>query len=309
MESKLQLANAQLESVHQQQGMIVRTEDLLRVLAVDPTQVLRDIDAAIRGGQIRNYAVQGRGHMLMQHSKFQDWLSSAQSRSLLVDGNAESSMERISAMSVVCALLSQSLQNETASTISYFCGMHTDHADGLTGPINLVRNLLAQLIYIHKLDTSFLEGGAYRQFEHFDLRRLCILLVELVRKLPYGAVLFCIVDGISWIEAEESLQEACFVVRTLSDLTRDPEVRAVFKLLITSPLASRYVAGYIPFSDRLSLRREVAESDGSSLTPRHVMLRLPEGREEPLDEVVQDVDSDEGFVEGGFDEGIILDDD
>ena len=99
------------------------------------------------------------------------------------------------------------------------------------------------------------------------------------------------------------------MVRTLSELTRDPEVRAVFKLLITSPLASRYVAEYIPFSDRLSLLREVAKSDGSSLTQRHVMLRSPEGREEPFDEVIQDVDSDEGFVDGGFDEGTILDDD
>lgn len=308
-ETKLQVANARLEYVHQQQGMIVTTDELLQVLDVDPGQIFMDIDDTIRGGQLLDYAVHGRGHMLMQDSKFQQWLSSKQSKSLLVDGNAETSMERISAMSIVCALLAQSLPNETASTISYFCGIRAGQDDRTSAPISLVRNLLAQLIHIHKLNTSFLQGRAYQELERLDLRRLCLLLVEMVKKLPYGAVLFCIVDGISWIEEEERSQEVCFVVQTLSGLTSDPEVRAVFKLLITSPLACQYAADYLPPEDCLSLLHEVVESDGTPMTRRHVLLQTPDAREDPFEEDIRDFDFDEGYEDGGLDDGTILDDD
>lgn len=289
--------------------MIVRSEELLEILGADHGRNRMDIDDAIRGGQLLGFAVHGRGHMLMQDPKFQAWLTSAQSRSLLVDGNAGSSMERISAMSVVCALLAQSLPTETASTISYFCGARAGQDEQLTGPVNLIRDLLVQLVLNNKFDTSFLRGRAYQELQQFDLRRLCLLLVEMVKKLPYGVVLFCIVDGISWLEEEERSQELCFAVHTLSSLIYDPEVRAVFKLLITSPLASRHVVEYFPAQDRLCLLHEVAESDGTPLTRRHVDMHSPSVIGDSFEEIIHDIDSDEGYDAGGLDEGTILDDD
>ena len=289
--------------------MVARSDELLQLLGVDPTLILSEINGTIRGGQLLDYAIQGRGHMLMQNPKFQQWLSSAQSKALLVDGNAESSMQRISGMSIVCALLAQNLPNETASVLSYFCGLRAGPESGTTGPINLIRDLLAQITHTHRLDTIFLEGRVYNELEHFDLFRLCALLAEMVKKLPYGTVLFCIIDGITWIEEEDCLQETCYIVQVLERLTRDPEVRSVFKLIITSPLACHYVKDYISREDHLSLLHEVVESHGTSVTSRHLAIASAGRSENISDGNRHDMSYDEDFDNGVLDEGVILDDD
>ena len=308
-ESKLRVASVQLEHRHQQHGMIVRSDDLLRYLSVDPRRIVLDVKDTIRGGQLLDYAVHGRSHMLTQDPKFQDWLSSANSACLLVDGNSGSAMERISAMSVVCALLAENLPNEVASTISYFCGIRAGEDEMAKSSVNLVRDLLAQIIYTYRLDTTFLEIGAFSEFQHFNLRRLCSLFIEMVKKLPYGAVVFCIIDGITWIEEDECLEDTCYVLQVLSNLTHDPGVRSIFKLLITSPLASHYARELIPIEEQLSLLREVTESDGTPFTSKHLGLQSVDGREELCEETMGVADFDEGFADEDFDEGVILEND
>ena len=304
-ETRLRLAEDRLKQhANEHQGMLVRPAQLLSILAVeDPTQISRDVQDVIRRGQISDQSLHGRGHFLMQSPKFQVWLSSAQSRCLLVDGNAESSLERVSAMSVVCALLAQSLPNETARVVTFFCGLNTRMDNALSGPQNLLRNLLAQLIDTYKLSTNFVDGSAYHELQRFDLHRLCTLFVELVKKLPHGAVLFCLIDGISWYENEEWVQETCLVIQTITNLTRDPEIRAVFKILIASPVASRYVRNCVSVQDHLGLPHDVAACDGSPLSRRQMMMQSRRQTVETFDEYVEE---DEGYGEGSFDEGNII---
>lgn len=296
IETRYKLVEVRLQQAQEQHGMLVRSDQLLELLDFDIGAVSEELEATVRQGNISDRSTQGRSQLLMQNPQFQAWFSSTQSECRLVDGHAESAMERTSAMSIVCALLAQSLPSATAKSIVFFCGLHMDEF-AATGPSDLLRSLLAQLISHYSLNTTFFDGRAYEELQRFDLRRLCALMTELVKKVPNGAVLFCLVDGISWYETENMTQEACVVMQTLTDLTHDKDVRVVFKLLITSPLASRHVRKCVSPQDRLSLPSDTAEYDGSPLSPRSLTLQ-PRGQTEEMFDDSWREEFDEVYDEG-----------
>ena len=306
-ESKLESANAGLhlaQASSRQQGMIVTTKKLLELLAVDTTMIENEAAILLRRGRGLDQSVQDRGHLLMHNRTFQAWLASGQSKCLLVDGNAGSASERVSPMTVVCALLAHSLPSGTASTITYFCGLHTDPADTLGGPCGILRAILAQVIHTYDVHVDFVYSEEYDELQRFDLRRLCILLRVLMKKLPAGVVLLCMIDGISLYEKDEWLEGTCYALRMICDLTADTEVSATFKLLITSPLASRYIGSFVPEEDHLVLPRDECRGDGSSISDRQLMMQSRRLADEDEDlEDFEVLSLDEGFVDGNFDEG------
>ena len=284
--------------------MIVTPEKLFELLAVDTVRIENEATIMLRRGRGSDQSVHDRGHLLMHDRRFQAWLASAQSKRLLVDGNAGSASERVSAMTVVCALLAHSLRSEIASTITYFCGLHTDPGDTLGGPCGILRAILAQVIHVYDVHLDFFDSEEYDELQRFDLRRLCILLRVLMKKLPAGVVLFCMVDSISLYEKDDWLEGICYALRMIGDLTRDPEVSAIFKLLITSPLASRYIGRYLPEEDRLVLPRDLCRGDGSSTTYRQLMMQSRRMVDEDKDVgEFGELSLDEGFADGHFDEG------
>ena len=236
-------------------------------------------------------------------------MASGHSKCLLVDGNAGSAAERVSAMTVVCALLAYSLPSETASIITYFCGLHTDPADTLGGPCGMLRAILAQVIHDYDVRLDFFDSEEYDELQRFDLRRLCILLGVLIKKLPAGVVLFCMIDGISLYEKEGWLEGTCYALKMIGDLTRDSEVSATFKLLLTSPLASRYMARYVQEEDHLVLPRELRGGSGGPISNRQLMMQSRRMADEDKDaEGFDGMSFDEGFVDGEYDEGNFEDD-
>lgn len=294
-ETLYKLSEVRLQHAQEQYGMLVRSDQLLELLKFDLADSSEDLEVTVRQGNISDYPTQGRSQLLMQNSKFQAWFASTQSKCLLVDGHAEFNMEKTSAMSIVCALIARNLPSATARPMAFFCGLHVDEFSA-TGPSDLIRSLLAQLISQYSLNTMFVDGRSYEELERFDLRRLCTLMTELVKKVPYGAVLFCLVDGISWYETEEMTQDACLVMQTLIDLTHDTGVRAVFKLLITSPTASRCVRKCVPPQDQLSLSSDTAEHDGSPSNRWPLMMQPGAQAEEMFDDSWCE-EFDEGYDE------------
>lgn len=295
IEHQYKLVEVRLQHAQEQQGMLVRSDQLLEKLKFDLASVSEELEATVRQGNTSDHSTQGRSQLLMQNPKFQVWFSSAKSECLLVDGNAESAIEKTSAMSIVCALLAQSLPSATAKLMAFFCGLHMDEFAAM-GPNDLIRSLLAQLISQYRLNTTFVDGRAYDELQRFDLHRLCALMTELVKKLPFGAVLFCLVDGISWYETEEMTQEACVVIQTLADLTHDSGVRAVFKLLITSSTASRHVRKCVSPQNWLSLSSDRTEHDGSTLSRRLTLMQSRGQSEEMFGDSWRD-EFDEGYDE------------
>ena len=289
--------------------MTVTTKKLLELLDVDTANIENEAAIMLRRGRGSDQSVHGRGHLLMRNRKFQAWLASGQSKSLLVDGNAESASERVSAMTVVCALLAHSLPNENATTITYFCGLHADLADTLGGPCGMLRCVLAQVIHTYDVHLDFVDSEEYDELQRFDLSRLCMLLGVLIKRLPAGVILICMIDGISLYEKGEWLEGTCYALRMIGDLTRDPEVSAIFKLLVTSPLASRYIARYVQEEDHLVLPRDLCGVDGNPISDRQLMMQSRRMADEDKDaEEFDGMSFDEGFVDGEYDEGNFKDD-
>ena len=289
--------------------MKVTTKKLLELLAVDIAMIKNEAVTIIRRGHGSDQSVHDRGHLLMHHWIFQAWMASGQSKSLLVDGNAGSAAERVSAMTVVCALLAHSLPSENAGIITYFCGLHTDPTDTLGGPCGILRAILAQVIHYYGVNLEFVDSEEYDDFQRFDLRRLCIYLEVSIKKLPAGVVLFCMIDGISLYEKDGWLEGTCYALEIICDLTRDTEVSATFKLLVTSPLASRYMARYVQNEDHLVLPRDLRGDSGGPISNRQLMMESRRMADEDKDaEGFDGMSFDEGFFGGVYDEGNFEDD-
>ena len=289
--------------------MIVTTKKLLELLAVDMARIGDEAATILRRGRGSDQSVHDRGHLLMHHPKFQAWMASGQSKCLLVDGNAGSAAERVSGMTVVCALLAHSLPSETATIITYFCGLHTDPADTLGGPCGILRAMLAQVIHAYDAHLDVVDSEEYDELQRLDLRRLCTLLGVLIKKLPAGVVLFCMIDGISLYEKHGWLEGTCYTLKMIGHLTRDPEVSATFKLLVTSPLASRYIARYAQEGDHIILPRDIREVSGGPISNRQLMMQSRRMADEDKDaEGFDGMSFDEGFVDGEYDEGNFEDD-
>ena len=252
---------------------MVPAKKLLELLAIGTARIEDEAAIMLRRGHDSDLSVHDRGHLLMHHRTFLAWLASGQSKRLLVDGNAGSASERVSAMTLVCALLAHSLPSETASIFTYFCGLHADPADTLGGPCGILRAILAHAIRTYDVHLDFVDSEEYDELQRFDLRRLCILFGVLIKKLPAGVVLFCMIDGISLYEKDEWLGGTCYALRMIGDLARDPDVSAVFKLLITSSMASRYVARYVQDDDHLVLPRDLCGGNGASISNRQWMMQ------------------------------------
>ena len=296
---------------HQKCGMMIESDQLLELLAVDHTQIAKDLTDMLRLSQAADLSYHNRGSLLSRSPKFQGWLTSTSPIFLLVDGNGDSAVERTSAMTFISALLAQSLSDEGVSCIHYFCGLHKTSNDDLNGPSGLLRGLLAQLVNIHAFRIGFINNVEYHELQRFDTIRLCALFAELIMDLPPGFVLVCIIDGVSLYETAEWAEDLCKILKTLSSLTRDPNVCAVFKVLTTSAMASRQAVKYIPREDHLVLPSDDGDEASGPLTARHMKMyarrsagsnfrsRSPESLQSIFPEAVDD---DEGFVDGIFDD-------
>lgn len=83
--------------------------------------------------------------------------------------------------------------------------------------------------------------------QKYDLRdheigTLCSLFKNLLRELPDGQLVFCMVDGVSYYEYGHRNDDTCKVLAMLAALTDDDKLNAIVKFMISSPKTSRYVS-------------------------------------------------------------------
>ena len=291
--------------------MILESHQLLEILAIDHTEIANNLSSMLRLGRVADLSYHNRGSLLMRSPHFQNWLTSTSPIFLLVDGNGGSAAERTSAMTFVSALLAQTLSDEGTSCIHHFCGLHATRSDELSGPSGLLRALLAQLVSLFDFRIGFTRNSEYHELQRFDTIRLCAVFRELVKDLPVGFVLVCVIDGVPFYEVSDWAEDLRRVLETLNTLTRDPQVHAAFKVLVTSAVASRQAIKYIPREDHLMLPSNVGNGSDSPLTARHFKMQMKRSSElrarsqsfESLHSIFPEaVDDDEGFVDGDFDE-------
>ena len=221
------------------------------------------------------WADRGRTEQIVNSQRFHTWVVSAHPSWLLLHGSC-TSLSGMTAMSVFCSTLAQTLkQRQRFLALTFFCGMHTTERQGIHGGTALLRSFAAQLLCQQQFDTTNLQrfvdlAGVQRG----ELAGLCQLFGWLVRQLPRGMTLICILDDLGCYERDSFFSEASVVMSHLVQLMQDQSIAVVVKLFATSTTSVRKMRQFFPEGSVLDLST-VSDVDGSSR--QRLQRQLEEG--------------------------------
>ncbi|OJI86043.1 hypothetical protein ASPTUDRAFT_38786 [Aspergillus tubingensis CBS 134.48] len=127
------------------------------------------------------------------------------------------------------------------AAVHFFCGEHVDTSNKLNSPTTIANEILSQLLSSFKhIDlVPLLKMG---EFDGDDMQAVCQRIECFLDLLPATAVVFCIIDGLSFYLADEQTSEqANELLRWLIKLTRHQKKArkhlevCTFKLFLTTP--------------------------------------------------------------------------
>lgn len=220
-------------------------DELLDMLDVSARSPIQDLQRIIRAGQSTDISADHIAKGIIEAGMFTDWLSAGISAALFIEGR--SSLDhygRNTPMSIMSSTVIEHFgDKEPAVAIHFFCGPHTSSTDTMRGPHGMMRSLICQTLRLFPVKLDFISSRRYsEQLQILDFPTLCDCFVKIVKRLPADAVLICIIDSICFFENKEWAENCREAVNDLQDLVYDDGLSPLFKLLITSPLRSRYVA-------------------------------------------------------------------
>ena len=250
-------------------------DDLLNILDVSADSSIQDLQRAHRADQSIELSASHIAKGIIEGGKFKEWLSTDASTAFFIEGGLSSASNgRNTPMSLLSSMVIRSLHDkEPAVAIYFFCGSHTSSKDSIKGPCGMMRSLICQILRLFSVDLDFISSRRYgEQLRSLNLHTLCDCFVKLVKRLPMDTVLVCIIDGICFFERKEWVEDCQKAIHDLRDLADDDEIGAVFKLLVTSPLRSRHVAGTWPAQHRLLLPADDLSGRGGP-TERQISMR------------------------------------
>lgn len=265
---RIEVGAKMTQSIDAPQTLRLSAGELLAILSVRLEVVTRDFACVVQQGLRFTPAQQGQAQWLFRNARFRQWLSSPSSDLVLVHESsidAYSSPLRISSLSVVCATVASSIiprTDGTAISLYFFCGMHTVSVDGLNGPQGLVRSLIARLVvelearYEAPANLAFIDEQFAEALGHRDVRALCAVLRSILTQFPHNMTVFCMLDGITWYERTEFLEDLFKVIQRLSDMVDGDQSGPNLKILLTSPFRSRHVALVMPTDRQIVLQPE-----------------------------------------------------
>ena len=247
---------------------VIKQRKLRRILRHDPEAAQFDVDRMLSAGRVFNLREQERTEYLMASSRFKQWLTSRHSEVLLVNGNADTS-SRCSPISFACGLLVSSLGSFPSTiTLSFFCALHTDSNDMETGSRMMLASLVCQLLEKYQdFDLSFLTADQKYDLQDHEINTLCSLFKNLLRQLPEGQLVFCMVDSVSYYEYGDRKDDTCKVLAMLAALTEDENLNAIIKLMISSPKTSRYVSKTVDPEDIYTLPETIEQKNQGFNSP------------------------------------------
>lgn len=228
---------------------VPKVEDLLRMYHFDPHLIAEDCENLLNLRNSMDEDDQDRAVSLLQDPDFNDWLRSPDSSALLVHGNGTHSPQ--SPTSFVSAKLFETLYTKPElwnwttemALLAFFCGEHADEAFGLDStPFGLTLSLVLQLIDLennrrHEINPSLLS----ELMDHLtDITTTLDLFAQLVMEISQDAVLFIILDAISFYEDSARSTDLAMVIVRINELVQQRKGPTI-KLLVTSPAATDFV--------------------------------------------------------------------
>lgn len=176
----------------------------------------------------------GRAEQMIGTPEFHHWTTSPRSSRLLVHGDFDHA-EHTSPFTILCATIVEGLRaSRGVISLVFFCGYHLQR-DEYYGGTAMIRSLIAQLLRQFPASSIAPDPDfSMSEIEHGSEDQLGRLFIHLVRQLPMGTTIFCLIDGIKEYEREEYLHGMDEVIFSLRKLV-DEGSPANFKLLLTSP--------------------------------------------------------------------------
>ena len=228
-----QLANPAM-SLKQELSM----QQFLEILFTSPTIALHDLRYIKQQGELFSTTLQAQVSAFVECRQLQDWLTTTNGCRCLFAQTDSGGHSPVSALSFVSSLLFQTLQTlGGASFLHYTCGLHTDKTDNrFAGAEGMLQSLIAQLIASPQrpcFSLAFVDRSLYERIRAADLLTLCTVFETLLRQLPVGAIVFLIIDGVSFYETDDKIKGMCCAMSKLIQMCGS--VECTVKLLATSP--------------------------------------------------------------------------
>lgn len=178
----------------------------------------------------------GRAQQVMGTELFHNWITAPDSTRLLIHGDFEHTQD-ISPFSILVTVLTLNLRSSGHYIgLVFFCGRHLVWDDD-QGPQAMIRSLIAQLLRQLPPQPVHLDSQISTQdIENGNIETLCRLFAYLLRQIPHGMPVMCLIDGLNTFEADPYFEGMETVILSLTDLVdEDQDMRNRFKLLLICP--------------------------------------------------------------------------
>lgn len=255
---KLQRRISELEKA----SVALSIDDLLEILEINIKQPLYDLRKILRADP--DLTDPRTALKISRDARFQSWQVLDLSAELFVETPAAFEFSRhISAVSLVSSNLIQTQESQPkASVIYFFCGLHTSSADQARGPSGMMRSLIMQAVQLYPPQLDFVSLRVKQQLEALNFKMLCYTLTQVIKRLPPTAVLFCILDSVSFFERQEWQNECEYAIETLRELVQDVSLDATLLFLVTSPVRMKRISSLFDPETVLSIESDDADTRG-----------------------------------------------
>lgn len=242
---------------------------MLKLLKFDDDFTVDDTKFCNNEYHVMDQATKGRIWWIISSKVVRQWLASATSSGLLVNGNSDAMMTR-SPLSLLCAKAVALIgSNDRNIVLSYFCGLHTNVTHPRDNAAGMLNCLLGQLIA--QVERMGFDMG-FADLEHEDLRgakkdhlpSLLKIFRDCVHRIPYTYTIYCIIDGISFYETSQRKNDTCMAVRKLCRMVSTAST-AAFKLLVTAPGRTLFVHKYFASDEILNVPSNITSNARGSL--------------------------------------------
>lgn len=193
-----------------------------------------DQDSVFKYAQTAGPEQQGAVTGLARSKRFGGWFGAPKSGIFIINGGSETN-DKITPVSYLCALLTQSLRSQGQSHSAFFCSKMPAHE---ISAIHLLRSLIVQTYRTapQGFKLEFLIDIIKSDNDYYTPRILGEILFQIVIQLPEGSVLAWIIDGLSFYESlrSEMGRWTREVARELESIVHRA-TNLVIKLLLTYP--------------------------------------------------------------------------
>lgn len=217
---------------------IIHQGQLTSFMAVDDDH-LADISHILENSTRFNMDEMRLAYAVANSASIRDWLAATRGI-LFLNGSGDMTAARESPISAALAsLVFGIIQNPDAVVLRFFCGLHCEPNQAISGPSGLLRSLIAQLSFKYDFDLGFINNESYREgLREHDLQTLCETFSAMVSQLPTDSELYCVIDGISWLETPRWREDLVAAVAYICYLCVNPVGQTHLKILISSPARS-----------------------------------------------------------------------